>query len=177
VSFDWKSGNMDRAESAYVYSGALASAQAYAAIGNTAKAAEMQAVADRIKNAIVTYLWDSTNTLIEHRHIASNSLVPWKEINNYYPYAVGAMPNTDEYRQALRLFADPAEYPVFPFYTANQRDKAAAGTGSNNFSTINSTGEFRLLSSVLRNYPNQWINTEWYKKLLYWNAWAQYVGG
>ena len=26
VSFDWKSGNMDRAESAYVYSGALASA-------------------------------------------------------------------------------------------------------------------------------------------------------
>src|SRR6185295_2721288 len=126
VSFDWRPGNLDRAESAYVYSGALASAQAYAAIGNTTKAAEMQAVADRIKNAIVTYLWDSTNKLIEHRHIASNSLVPWKEINNYYPYAVGAMPYTDEYRQALRLFADPAEYPIFPFYTANQKDKAAA---------------------------------------------------
>jgi hypothetical protein len=181
VSFDWKSGNMDRAESAYVYSGALASAQAYAAIGNTAKAAEMQAVADRIKNAIVTYLWDSTNKLIEHRHIASNSLVPWKEINNYYPYAVGAMPNTDEYRQALRLFADPAEYPIFPFYTANQKDKAAAAAagfpGSNNFSTINSTVQFRLYSSVLRNYPNQWMSATDYKKLLYWNAWAQYVGG
>ena len=181
VSFDWKSGNMDRAESAYVYSGALASAQAYAAIGNTAKATEMQAVADRIKNAIVTYLWDSTNKLIEHRHIASNSLVPWKEINNYYPYAVGAMPNTDEYRQALRLFADPAEYPIFPFYTANQKDKAAAAAagfpGSNNFSTINSTVQFRLYSSVLRNYPNQWMSAEDYKKLLYWNAWAQYIGG
>ena len=181
VSFDWKSGNMDRAESAYVYSGALASAQAYAAIGNTAKATEMQAVADRIKNAIVTYLWDSTNKLIEHRHIASNSLVPWKEINNYYPYAVGAMPNTDEYRQALRLFADPAEYPIFPFYTANQKDKASAAAagfpGSNNFSTINSTVQFRLYSSVLRNYPNQWMTADDYKKLLYWNTWAQYVGG
>src|SRR3954447_2969929 len=181
VSFDWKSGNMDRAESAYVYSGALASAQAYAAIGNTAKAAEMQAVADRIKNAIVTYLWDSTNKLIEHRHIASNSLVPWKEINNYYPFSVGAVPNTDQYKQALRLFADPAEYPVFPFFTANQKDKAAAAAagepGSNNFSTINSTVQFRLYSSVLRNYPNQWMTADDYKKLLYWNAWAQYIGG
>ncbi|MEU4241485.1 discoidin domain-containing protein [Actinoplanes sp. NPDC026619] len=181
VSFDWKSGNMDRAESAYVYSGAVAAAQAYAAIGNTAKAAEMQATADRIKNAIVTYLWDSTNKLIEHRHIASNSLVPWKEINNYYPYAVGAMPNTDEYKQALRLFADPAEYPIFPFYTANQKDKALAAAagfpGSNNFSTINSTVQFRLYSSVLRNYPNQWMTAEDYKKLLYWNSWAQYIGG
>ncbi|MET0418100.1 MAG: discoidin domain-containing protein, partial [Actinoplanes sp.] len=95
--------------------------------------------------------------------------------------AVGAMPNTDEYRQALRLFADPAEYPIFPFFTANQKDKAAAAAagqpGSNNFSTINSTVQFRLYSSVLRNYPNQWMSAEDYKKLLYWNTWAQYVGG
>jgi hypothetical protein len=137
----------------------------------------MQQIADRIKNAITTYLWDSANKLIEHRHVATNAQVPWKEINNYYPYAVGLMPNTDQYKQALRLFADPAEYPVFPFYTANQKDKAASGTGSNNFSTINSTVQFRLLSSVLRNYPNQWMSAEDYKKLLYWNTWAQYVGG
>jgi hypothetical protein len=181
VSFHWRSGNLDRAESAYVYSGALAASQAYAAIGNTVKAAEMQQIATRIKNAITTYLWDSTNKLIEHRHVSTNTLVPWKEINNYYPYAVGAMPNTDEYRQALRLFADPADYPIFPFFTADQRDKAAAAAagqpGSNNFSTINSTVQFRLYSSVLRNYPNQWMSTEDYKKLLYWNAWAQYIGG
>ncbi|MET0420002.1 MAG: hypothetical protein ABW022_28650, partial [Actinoplanes sp.] len=126
VSFHWRAGNLDRAESAYVYSGALAAAQAYTALGNTAKATEMQQIADRIRSAITTYLWDSTNKLIEHRHVATNAQVPWKEINNYYPYAVGAMPNTDEYRQALRLFADPAEYPIFPFFTANQKDKAAA---------------------------------------------------
>jgi mannosylglycerate hydrolase MGH1-like protein len=181
VSFDWRAGNMDRAESAYVYSGALAASKAYAAVGNTAKATELQALADRIKNAIVTYLWDSSDKLIKHRHVATNALNPWKEINNYYPYAVGAMPSTDEYKQALRLFADPAEYPVFPFYTANQKDKAAAAAagfpGSNNFSTINSTVQFRLYSSVLRNYPNQWMTNEDYKKLLYWNTWAQYVGG
>jgi len=178
VSFHWRSGWLDRAEGAYQYSGARAAAQAYQALGNTAKANEMNTLATQIQNGLVSTLWNSNRQLFEHRHVSSNEFVPWKEINNYYPFAVGAIPtNNTTYRQALRLFDDPAEYPIFPFYTANQRDKATSGTGSNNFSTINSTVQFRLLSSVLRNYPNQWINTDWYKKLLYWNAWAQYVGG
>jgi hypothetical protein len=181
VSFHWRSGQLDRTEGAYVYSNALAAAQAYTALGNTAKANEMQAIADRVKNAISTVLWDSTNNLIKHRHVSTNALVPWKEINNYYPYSVGLMPNDATHRQALRLFDNPAEYPIFPFFTANQVDKAAAAAagspGSNNFSTINSTVQFRLFSSVLRNYPNQWMTNENYKQLLYWNAWAQYVDG
>ncbi|MDP4507171.1 galactose-binding domain-containing protein [Nonomuraea turcica] len=177
VSFHWKPGRMDRAEAAYQYSGALAAAQAYEAIGNTAKATEMRTLATQIQNAIVNVLWNPSRQLFEHRLKSTNEYVPWKEINNYYPFAVGAIPNTATYKQALRLFDDPAQYPIFPFYTANQADKAASGTGSNNFSTINSTVQFRLLSSVLRNYSNEWIDTTWYKKLLYWNAWAQYVNG
>ncbi len=181
VSFDWRSGNLDRAETAYVWSGATAARDAYALLGNTAKANEMQTLADRIRNGVINTLWNSSRQLLEHKHVATNTHVPWKEINNYYPYSVGLMPNTDQYRQALRLFADPAEYPVFPFYTANQRDKAEAAAaghpGSNNFSTINSTVQFRLYSSVLRHYPNSWMTNEDYKKLLYWNAWAQYVNG
>jgi hypothetical protein len=181
VSFAWRSGRLDRAESAYVYSNALASAAAYDAIGNTAKGTELRGIATRIQNAVTTILWDPSTQLLKHRHVSTNALDPWKEINNYYPFSVGAMPNTDEYKQALRLFADPAEYPIFPFYTANQKDKATAAAagfpGSNNFSTINSTVQFRLYSSVLRNYPNQWMTAEDYKKLLYWNSWAQYVGG
>ncbi|WP_433510878.1 MGH1-like glycoside hydrolase domain-containing protein [Nonomuraea sp. CA-143628] len=177
VSFHWKPGNMDRAESAYQYSGALAAAQAYEAVGNTAKATEMRTLATQIQNAIVNVLWNPNRQLFEHRLKSTNEWVPWKEINNYYPFAVGAIPNTSTYKQALRLFDDPAQYPIFPFYTANQADKAASGTGSNNFSTINSTVQFRLLSSVLRNYSNSWIDATWYKKLLYWNAWAQYING
>jgi hypothetical protein len=181
VSFAWKSGNMDRAESAYQYSGALAAAQAYEAIGNTAKAAEMRDLATQIQNAIVNVLWNPDHQLFEHRLKSTNEWVPWKEINNYYPFAVGAVPNTSTYRQALRLYDDPAHYPIFPFYTADQVDKAAAAAagspGSNNFSTINSTVQFRLYSSVLRNYPNSWMSATDYKKLLYWNAWAQYIGG
>jgi hypothetical protein len=181
VSFHWRAGNMDRAEGAYQYSGALAAAQAYDAIGNTSKASEMRTLANRIKDGIIGQLWNPSRNLLEHRHVATNEFVPWKEINNYYPFAVGLMPSTDQYKQALRLYADSAEYPIFPFFTANQKDKAAAAAagqpGSNNFSTINSTVQFRLFSSVLRNYPSQWVTSEDYKKLLYWNAWAQYVDG
>jgi hypothetical protein len=189
VSFHFKPGaTMDRTENAYLYSNAKAAAAAYRTAGNTAKAAEMDAFAEKIKAAVLKYLWEPARTtpdemglygnLLKHRLVAADQLVPWKEINNYYPFAVGLMPDTAEYKEALRLFADDAQYPIFPFTTANQADKAAAAAagepGSNNFSIINSTVTFRMLSSVLRNYPNQYIDAEWYKKLLYWNAWAQY---
>jgi hypothetical protein len=181
VSFHWKSGNLDRTESAYIYSGAMAAAQAYDALGNATKAAEMRTLATRVQNAVVNVLWSPSAQMLLHRHVASNTLDPWKEINNYYPFSVGLMPNTDQYKAALRLLADPAEYPVFPYYTANQKDKAAAAAagspGSNNFSTINSTVQFRLFSSILRKYPTSYVSATDYKKLLYWNAWAQYVNG
>ncbi|MGW0591141.1 galactose-binding domain-containing protein [Streptosporangium sp. NPDC002607] len=181
VSFHWRAGRLDRTESAYVYSNAMASASAYDAVGDTAKANEMRTIATNVKNAVVNVLWNPTAKVLQHRHVSTNALVPWKEINNFYPYSVGLMPNTATYREALRLFDDETEYPIFPFYTANQKDKAAAAAagnpGSNNFSQINSTVQFRLLSSALRNYPTSYITADHYKKLLYWNAWAQYVGG
>jgi hypothetical protein len=181
VSFHWRDGWLDRAEAAYQYSGALAAAQAYQQLGDTAKAAEMRAIADAIANAIRTVLWNPQRRLFEHRHVETNEHVPWKEINNYYPFSVGAVPNEQPYVDALRLFSDPAEYPIFPFFTANQRDKAEAAEqgipGSNNFSQINSTVQFRLFSSVLRNYDTGHITAEDYKKLLYWNAWATFIQG
>ena len=181
VSFHWRDGNLDRAESAYQYSGAMAAAEAYELLGNTAKADEMHALAEDIKAAITDVLWNPDTALFEHVHVDSGDHVPWKEINNYYPFSVGAVPNEEPYTDALRLFADPAEYPVFPFYTANQADKAEAAEqgnpGSNNFSQINSTVQFRLFSSVLRDYDQDAITAEDYKQLLYWNAWSTYIGG
>jgi hypothetical protein len=184
VSFDWRAGNLDRAESAYVYSNAMAAADAYDVLGQTAKADEMRQLANRTRDAVLQYLWNPEEQLLQHRHVESGESVPWKEINNYYPYSVGLMPTPDEdpqYLEALRLWADAEEYPIFPFYTANQADKAEAAAqgheGSNNFSVINSTVTFRFLSSVLRNYPSEYIDNEWYAKLLSWNAWAHYIGG
>ncbi|TDV38705.1 discoidin domain-containing protein [Actinophytocola oryzae] len=181
VSFHWRDGNLDRAEAAYQYSGALAAAAAYEQLGNAAKAAELRGIADRVRTAILDVLWNPDDRLFEHRHVATDTHVPWKEINNYYPFSVGAVPDEEPYTDALRLFADPAEYPIFPFYTANQADKAEAAEqgnpGSNNFSQINSTVQFRLFSSVLHNYTTPHLTATDYKKLLYWNSWAAFIGG
>ncbi|MDT0446571.1 galactose-binding domain-containing protein [Streptomyces johnsoniae] len=184
VSFHWRDGNLDRTESAYVYSNALAAANAYDALGEEERAAGMRDVADTVRTAVLDHLWDPEDRLLKHRHVESGELVPWKEINNYYPFSVGLMPTPEEdpqYLQALRLWADAEEYPVFPFYTANQADKAEAAEqgfpGSNNFSVINSTVTFRFLASVLRHYPSEYIDNEYYAKLLSWNAWAHYIDG
>lgn len=147
----------------------------------------MDAFAQNIKTQVMKVLWNPDRKLIEHAMANNGEHVPWKEINNYYPFSVGLVPKpgdadyNDDYVEALRLFADDKQYPIFPFYTANQADQAAynatGGQGSNNFSVINSTVTFRMLSKVLRDYPTDAIDAEWYKKLLYWNAWSHYQNG
>lgn len=194
VSFHWRPDpNMDRTESAYLYSNATAAARFYRTAGMTEQADHMEALAQRVRSSVLEYLWEDETAepdqvglhgnLLKHRMTSDGALNPWKEINNYYPFSVGLMPKQGDpdydpkYVEALRLFADADQYPVFPFYTANQVDQADyGGPGSNNFSVINSTVWFRMLSSVLRDYPSDYVTAEQYKQLLYWNAWAHYQG-
>ncbi|MEV4802419.1 Ig-like domain-containing protein [Nonomuraea sp. NPDC049421] len=182
VSFHYYDRANERLEGAYVYANAMAAAQAYELAGDAAKAAELRGVADKVRDGILTLLWDDDEKLFKHRDLQTGNLIPWKESNNYIPYATGLVPTDDpKYREALRLWADPAEYPIFPAYTANQKDKAEAAAqgkpGSNNFSQINSTRNFALFGKALREYANPYITAAQYKQLLYWNAWSQYVGG
>ncbi len=119
--------------------------------------------------------------VFKQRDVARGVLVPWKDQQNFSPFTEGVVPNTDKYRVALRFFADRDEFPIMPFYTANQRDKAeavAAGKGgSNNFSNINSTLQAQLYAKALREYPSDYITPDMYRKLLEWLTWTQYVSG
>ncbi|MGH9213593.1 MAG: Ig-like domain-containing protein [Acidimicrobiales bacterium] len=181
-SFAFLNRGNERVESAYVYANAHATADVYELLDEDDQADEMRQIAGDVQDAILTRLWDPATQEFRHRDVQTDSLIPWKEINNYYPFTVGLVPDEDQFTDSLDLFGDPAQYPVFPFYTANQADKAAAQAvgrgGSNNFSQINSTVQFRLASSAIRNYEtNETINAEWYEQLLYWNAWAHFIGG
>lgn len=195
----------DRAESAFWYAGARASADAYALLGNDAKAAEMNDLADSMRDAILSLLWDpdpptppeTTNcwpspdfpacggTVFKHRLVnAPNEgvLVPWKDQQNFVPFIERVAPTDDPtYREALRFYADADEFPIMPFYTANQADKAEAAAigrgGSNNFSNINSTLQAQVFSAAIRDYPSEYITEGSYRALLEWLTWVQYVGG
>jgi hypothetical protein len=199
VSFDWAKRHgqirMDRSESAYVYANAQAAAQAAQLAGDQATATRMQALATKIRRAVLDVLWQDHREVADGMGLHGDLLkqrqadgarlpVDWKETNNYYPFSVGLMPKQGDadydpkYVRALRLFADARQYPIFPFYTANQADQQARGDGgSNNFSVINSTVAFRLLGSALRDYPSPYLDASSYRKLLYWNAWAHYIDG
>jgi hypothetical protein len=199
VSFDWAKQHgqirMDRSESAYVYANALAAAQAAQLAGDAATALRMQALAAKIRSAVLTVLWQDHSDVADGMGLHGDLLkqrqadgprlpVDWKETNNDYPFSVGLMPRHGDadydpkYVRALRLFADARQYPIFPFYTANQADRQARGaSGSNNFSVINSTVAFRLLGSALRDYPSPYLDAGSYRKLLYWNAWAHDIDG
>ena len=174
---------MDRADgSANMWANANAAAQAYKAAGDTEKAAEMQRIADAIKQDVLDNLWDSDSKLLLHKWLNDGQFAKYKELNNYYPYSEGLMPTgNDDYDSALRLFEDADEFPIFPFFTANQADKKALNfPGSNNFSIINATPLLQIYSAGIRDYnaaDNGYITNESFKKLLYWVAFSHYQGG
>lgn len=188
VSFDEHPGEaMDRPESAWVWANARSAAEAFEAAGDTEGAAAMQQTADEIRAEILNELWNPSTGLVQSKWIGANDgdFAKWKETNNFYPYAAELMPTDGAYDDGLRLFADADQYPIFPFFTANQADKAemiaeTGNTGSNNFSVINSTPLFSIYAAGLRSYNSEekgYITADSYKKLLYWNAFAHYQGG
>jgi hypothetical protein len=115
------------------------------------------------------------------KDLASGNLVCWKDQQNFAPFIDGIPPDTDNYKQALRYYADRNEFPIMPSYTANQADKAQAAQlgnpGSNNFSNINATLQSQLFSRAIRDYPSQYITPDMYRQLIEWLSWNEYING
>ena len=117
------------------------------------------------------------------KDLTTGDLVCWKDQQNFTPFTDGVPPDTSQYIQALRYFADPKEFPLFPVYTADQADQAAdvacsaCSQGTNNFSNINETLQARLFSKAIRDYPSPYITPLMYRQMITWQAWNEYVNG
>src|SRR5262249_15677777 len=117
------------------------------------------------------------------KDLSTGSLVCWKDQQNFAPFIDNVPPNTAQYTQALRYYADSSEFPIMPVYTANQADQAADVAcaaclhGSNNFSNINATLQARLYSTALRDYPSPYITPDMYRQLIQWLSWNEYING
>ena len=110
---------------------------------------------------------------------SARDLIPAKESNLYDVYAQNLIPfdQSQKYVDGYRFLTYGDNFPIFPFYTANQYDRTAYGIGgSNNFSNINFTVQYRGVRSALRHYdPEQkYITPEYAKRLLDWMAWSIY---
>ncbi|WP_406080861.1 discoidin domain-containing protein [Micromonospora sp. NBC_00858] len=191
---------IERPESAYVWGAFDAARQLYQIAGaDQAKVDEMATGANEIRAAILDRLWspDTRMFLAGTSHGATSAassngrpnplpqsardLIPAKESNLYDIYAENLIPfdQWQTYVDGFRFLTYGDNFPIFPFYTANQYDRSAYGVGgSNNFSNINFTVQYRSVRSALRHYdPEQkYITPAYAKRLLDWMAWSIYPG-
>jgi hypothetical protein len=189
---------IERPESAYVWGAFDAARQLYRIAGaNRAKVDEMASTANGIRDSILNRLWSpdmrmflagtsygatsaaSSNGKANPLPESARDLIPAKESNLYDVYAEDLIPYDQwkTYVDGFRFLTYGDNFPIFPFYTANQYDRAGYGIGgSNNFSNINFTVEYRAVRSALRHYdPDQkYITPEYARRLLDWMAWSIY---
>ncbi|WP_205791338.1 discoidin domain-containing protein [Microbacterium sulfonylureivorans] len=192
---------IERPESAYVWGAFDAARQLYEIAGADAeKVDEVGDTADEIRDAILGRLWSeemrtflagtshgaqaaaSSNGGANPLSEAERDLIPAKESNLFDIYAEGLIPteDADTYVDGLRFLRYGDNFPIFPFYTANQYDRAKFGIGgSNNFSNINFTVQYRAVREALRHYDpdGKYITPEYAARLLDWMAWSIYPGG
>lgn len=192
---------IERPESAYVWGAFDAARQLYQVAGaDRAKLDGLSAEADAVRDAILDRLWSPSTRmfLAGTSHGATSAagsngtpnplpeserhLIPAKESNLYDVYAQNLIP-FDQWRtyvDGFRFLTYGDNFPIFPFYTANQHDRTAYGIGgSNNFSNINFTVQYRAVRSALRHYDpeGKYLDAAYAKRLLDWMAWSTYPGG
>lgn len=181
LSFFYDKGAMDRTESAYVWWNAETGRAMWSYIGDLKSANALGATASKIRSAILNLLWDSTAGVFKQRDAQSGNLIPWKEIDNFYPFTVGLVPAAPEYLAAYSYWTTPNHFAIFPPYVSDQTDYAACMAADNsptlNFGGFPGTAGLRLLSSTLRNYPTAGLTAHDYERMLYWTGWLEFVNG
>ncbi|MFI6781623.1 discoidin domain-containing protein [Micromonospora sp. NPDC050276] len=189
---------IERPESAYVWGALDAARQLYQIAGaDQAKVDQLANGADDVRAAILGRLWSpdmrmflagtshgatsaaSSNGRANPLPESARTLIPAKESNLYDIYAENLVPadQWQKYVDGFRFLTYGDNFPIFPFYTANQYDRSAYGIGgSNNFSNINFTVQYRGVRSALRHYdPEQkYLTPAYAKRLLDWMAWSIY---
>lgn len=175
-------------ENAYVWAAADAAAKLYEQLGNTEQAKYYRDLADKIKADVLELMWCEECQKFETyavrptgtQHNANQpNLVKYTESNNYNYFAVGLVPDdaasVTKYKEALKAFSNGKEFPIFPFYTANQVHNQEV-SGSNNFSNINFTVQLRLYESALRTYDKEqtYITDDMLAMMAEWMAWNVY---
>ncbi len=190
---------IERPESAYVWGAFDAARQLQEMIGgDEAKIAALAEQAEAIQDAILENLWSEEMEMFLARTshgaqaaassggtpnpLEDRNFIPAKESNLYDVYAQELIPadEWETYVNGFRFLRYGDNFPIFPFYTANQYDRSQYSIGgSNNFSNINFTVQYRGVRSALRHYDpeHRYVTPEYAAKLLDWMAWSIYPGG
>ena len=177
-------GRSDRTESAYIYSGALAArAGLRRGSGNASQGGGCTPIADPGAERGRQRAVESRPAGAEHRHVASNSPRPVEGDQHLLPVRGrpdaqhGHVPGVRCGCSTIRPSTRRSRSTPPTRRTRRLRPRPASWAATTSPPSTRPV-QFRLFSSGAAQLPQPAGSpTDDYKKLLYWNAWAQYVGG
>lgn len=166
-------GSQQRIDTASLaWCNANAVSEMFAAVGNRSQARYYEAFAADIKEKNLENSWDTDTKQFLMKMSDTGEFNPFRDINNYYGFMVGMIPQTDEYEQALRVWADESEFAMWPMYVSNSKDyniiqnDSRYTDRSRNFSPGNIAITLKIFASAIKNYDSSYITEEMFGELL-----------
>lgn len=118
-----RTGTQERIDTAALaWANAVAVSNMYRAAGEGDKADEYSEIAEQIKETNVSELWDTDSNQFLMRVKNTGEFNTLRDINNYYAFMVGMIPANEGYDEALRVWGDEEEFPMWPMYISNSKD-------------------------------------------------------
>ncbi len=176
------SDNQKRLDStAYTWVNAIATAEMYEYLEEYKKASQVSEISEKMLQASLNEFWDEKTSQFLQK-TESSEFVPWRDINNYYIWAVGMVPEAEtKYLNALKPWANEDEFPVWPMLVCNLKDyKIAKETGKEitlNYGFGNIGITLKLFANAIKKYKSRYITQEHFARLIKWASWAHYVDG
>ncbi len=156
---------------ALAWANATAVSEMYRAAGNESQAKVYQEFASQIQKVNLQNSWDADSKQFLMK-TESGAFIPFRDINNYYAFMVGMIPQDAGYDTALRVWGDETEFPLWPMYVSNSKDYEIIQNDdrytdrSRNFSPGNTAITLKMFANVIKEYDAPNITGEAFMEVL-----------
>ncbi len=116
LDIDAKLEDMERVDFAsFVYANARAVAELARSANTAPLVTEFDAVAERIRTAVLQHLWDDQTQFFYPQRARDDARIPIRELHGFFPFTTLLAPDEPRYHRALKKFVDPEEFwSAFP---------------------------------------------------------------
>jgi hypothetical protein len=94
----------------FVYANARAVAELARLVHDQSLAAEFEAVAARIRTAVLQHMWDDATHFFYPQRAADDARIPIRELHGFFPFTTLLAPDEPRYVRTLEKFVDPQEF-------------------------------------------------------------------
>ncbi|MGF7084634.1 hypothetical protein M2148_001587 [Lachnospiraceae bacterium PF1-4] len=167
---------------AFAWMNAQAVSEMYRQAGDNEQADSYEMYAKQVQEALLANNWDEGSKQFLMKFKGEETFNPLRDINNYYVFMSGMVPQGQEYDTALRVWGDETEFPLWPMYISNSKDFEIAkdlnlNERSRNYSPGSMAITLKMFGSAIKNYDADNITGAEYLNLLQNYTKMSYAGG